>query len=168
MSKSGVVYLLRMGDSSVYKLGRAGSVDGAARRLAACQTGCAETLYLAATFPVRDCRAVERELHEKFALVRRRGEWFELSAPDLRHIVRVCIAHAAVLEDRPVTRRGTRAPNNVCTKGHLLRMSERLHAEISEAAESAELTFTEWLRQAAKEKLACDTRTAVDRNAGAL
>lgn len=76
----GFVYLLK-GRGGEYKLGRAGAVD---RRVSQLATGSSVDLEVVHEVKTDDPAGVEAYWHKRFADRRLRGEWFKLSASDVR------------------------------------------------------------------------------------
>jgi len=75
----GYVYLLRVGRN--YKIGRASSFERRERELAIQLPERAERVHVIRT---DDPVGIERYWHQRFAAQRRNGEWFALSANDVR------------------------------------------------------------------------------------
>ena len=80
----GVVYILRA-DNGLVKIGITINI---ARRLATLNTQLPYDLVPILFIDCNDCPALEQELHKKFANVRVRGEWFNLSASDIAQLQR--------------------------------------------------------------------------------
>jgi hypothetical protein len=76
------VYFIKSGDDGLIKIGWTNDVDS---RLATLQTGSPEVLSLLAL--VIGAQADERRLHQKFAHLRVRGEWFQDCA-EIREYIR--------------------------------------------------------------------------------
>jgi Meiotically up-regulated gene 113 len=77
---SGFVYLIRCGDTRLYKIGKARNV---ASRLAALQIANPLPLNLIDSYEVSDASIEESELHLQFKDKNERGEWFALTDADL-------------------------------------------------------------------------------------
>jgi hypothetical protein len=77
----GLVYAIQVGDDGPVKIGRS---DNPAQRLRTLQTASAEPLRGLAAWP--ECFASEDLMHEEFAHVRIRGEWFR-PVPELLEMV---------------------------------------------------------------------------------
>lgn len=69
--QDGRVYFVQAGDGGNIKIGVSGNPE---TRVAGLQTGSDEPLRILATIP--GGRAVEKELHRRFAALRVKGEWF--------------------------------------------------------------------------------------------
>lgn len=88
------VYFVQAGEGGPIKIGIGADPD---ERLHAMQIGNHAELFLLAAIP--GTAAMERELHERFAAGRIRGEWFEASTPGLRaEIVRATHLEAALVD----------------------------------------------------------------------
>lgn len=70
------VYLIRMGRTKMYKIGKTNDPQG---RLASLQTASPYKLKLSHTFKADNASAAEETLHAKFHGVRLEGEWFKLT-----------------------------------------------------------------------------------------
>ncbi|MEZ4641772.1 MAG: GIY-YIG nuclease family protein [Chloroflexota bacterium] len=70
------VYLIRMGRTKMYKIGKTNDPQG---RVANLQTASPYKLKLLHTFKADNASAAEEALHAKFYAVRQEGEWFKLS-----------------------------------------------------------------------------------------
>lgn len=81
---SGFVYLIK-GRGGEYKLGRTGLVD---RRVSQLATGSSVELEVVHEIRTDDPAGVEAYWHRRFADRRLRGEWFKLSAADVRAVKR--------------------------------------------------------------------------------
>lgn len=68
----GNVYVVHAKGTDFYKIGSTKSV---VRRLAGLSTSCPYQIELLLAIQVEDCKAVESEVHFRFAANRRRGEW---------------------------------------------------------------------------------------------
>ena len=89
------VYLITAAQyTDIYKIGLTNDV---ARRLNDMQTGSPYTLYAMRSYAVENAVAVEAMLHAFFHKKRIRGEWFNLSADDLRYIDDAMLAVDEVL-----------------------------------------------------------------------
>ncbi|WP_374825373.1 GIY-YIG nuclease family protein [Aerosakkonema sp. BLCC-F183] len=75
-ARDGIVYVIRAGQSNLYKIGRTTNID---RRLRQLQTMNSQPLSVVKLIQCHDAIAVETTLHQKFKPYRRQGEWFELS-----------------------------------------------------------------------------------------
>jgi len=75
-ARDGIVYVIRAGQTNLYKIGRTTNID---RRLRQLQNMNSQPLSVVKLIQCHDAIAVEASLHRKFALNRRNGEWFELS-----------------------------------------------------------------------------------------
>lgn len=74
-ARDGIVYLIRAGETNLYKIGRTTDIN---RRLKQLQGMGAHTLQVIQLFSCHDAVAVESALHKKFRAYRVQGEWFEL------------------------------------------------------------------------------------------
>lgn len=81
-TKKGFVYLIT--DGELFKIGY--SANHPSTRLAQCQTGNPNSLSLVGF--VNGDLETEKELHRRFAANRVRGEWFSLSATDVKSILK--------------------------------------------------------------------------------
>jgi hypothetical protein len=70
-----------------YKIGVANDLES---RLASLQTGNPYPLVVLACFEFPNAGIVERALHQAFASVRSRGEWFALGGADLESLLTLC------------------------------------------------------------------------------
>ena len=70
------VYLIRMGQTKYYKIGKSNDPQG---RLASLQTASPYKLKLLHVFTADNASAAEETLHHKFHNVRQNGEWFTLT-----------------------------------------------------------------------------------------
>ena len=75
-ARDGVVYVIRAGQTNLYKIGRTINID---RRLRQLQMMNSQPLTIVKLIQCHDAIATETNLHQKFKLNRRQGEWFELS-----------------------------------------------------------------------------------------
>ena len=75
-ARDGLVYVIRAGQTNLYKIGRTTNID---RRLRQLQTMNSQPLTVVKLIQCHDAIAVESAFHQKFKLYRRQGEWFELS-----------------------------------------------------------------------------------------
>lgn len=80
------VYLIRMGRTKMYKIGKTNDPQG---RLASLQTASPYKLKLLHTFKADNASAAEESLHAKFHDVRLEGEWFKLTDAERDAIVSV-------------------------------------------------------------------------------
>ena len=81
---AGWVYLIQQCNSPFYKIGQtAGDVE---KRLMSLTHQNPQGLKLVHKFYCQDRRKVEKELHQMYAVLRVRGEWFELSSEDIAEI----------------------------------------------------------------------------------
>ena len=79
-SRAGFVYLMRSG--GLHKIGvTASKVESRRRQI---QQASGRPVEIVASWMMSDARASERAWHEYFSHARREGEWFELSADDVR------------------------------------------------------------------------------------
>jgi hypothetical protein len=76
------VYIVQAGGTGAYKIGRSTNMLS---RLTDLQISCPTAMTLIAV--IEGNAATERRLHERFAEKRIRGEWFRLTADDLKTIV---------------------------------------------------------------------------------
>ena len=83
--KPGHVYLIQMGDTDLYKIGK--SQSSPLRRLKELQVGNPETLRLIETARTWDFEIMEKDLHQLFLSKRRKGEWFQLTDQDVVFIM---------------------------------------------------------------------------------
>ncbi len=81
--KTAFLYLMRH-SNGLTKIGK--SVNPRARE----KTLQAEDPRLRLIFKAKDCGHLERELHDRFSSLRKRGEWFDLSEDQVRWIKRYC------------------------------------------------------------------------------
>lgn len=81
------LYLIRCESFNIYKIGVAAY---ATERLADLQTGNPFRLTIEASFWFENAEIVERSLHQKYAGVRRNGEWFVLSEKQVKEFSRIC------------------------------------------------------------------------------
>ena len=81
---AGYVYLVRCAD--LYKIG---ATKNAVQRIARFETAYPHDLKTIRVTLVADMKRVESELHKRFAQKRVKGEWFDLTASDLRVIARM-------------------------------------------------------------------------------
>jgi hypothetical protein len=70
-----------------YKIGVANDVES---RLAQLSTGNPFELKVLAVYTFENAELVERAIHQRFAIKRRRGEWFELSDNELQLFKQIC------------------------------------------------------------------------------
>jgi hypothetical protein len=70
------VYLIRMGRTKLYKIGKSNDPHG---RLASMQTASPYKLKIVHTFKADNATAAEESLHHKLHEFRKEGEWFNLS-----------------------------------------------------------------------------------------
>lgn len=80
------VYLIRMGRTKMYKIGKTNDPQG---RLVSLQTASPYKLKLLHTFKADNASAAEESLHAKFHGVRLEGEWFKLTDAERDAIVSV-------------------------------------------------------------------------------
>lgn len=81
----GFVYLIRCGDTSYYKIGRATDISA---RLSALQAGCPFDLNYAFWAEVERPKKIEFDLHKCFVGSRGIREWFLLKQSDIDFIVK--------------------------------------------------------------------------------
>lgn len=74
-ARDGIVYVIRAGQTNLYKIGRTTNID---RRLRQLQTMNSQQLSVVKLIQCHDAIAVETTLHQKYKSYRRQGEWFEL------------------------------------------------------------------------------------------
>lgn len=74
-ARNGIVYVIRAGQTNLYKIGRTTNID---RRLRQLQTINSQPLTIVKLIRCHDAISTETCLHQKFKLHRRQGEWFEL------------------------------------------------------------------------------------------
>lgn len=79
---SGWIYILKS-SSGHYKIGRTKYLQN---RLSQLQTGSPISLKFVHSIKTQDMKALESELHHRFASKRVRGEWFNLSPEDVEYI----------------------------------------------------------------------------------
>lgn len=79
------LYLIRCNE--YYKIGIATELQN---RLTSLQTGNPYRLIVEACFQFPNAAIVEKVLHQKFARVRKLGEWFELGSREVYEFVSVC------------------------------------------------------------------------------
>lgn len=79
------IYFVRAVGTELVKIGFTSSIDPRAR-ISSLQTGCPHELVLEAH--VAGAQDIERALHAALASRRQRGEWFVLSADEVRTVVR--------------------------------------------------------------------------------
>lgn len=90
-----LVYFIRFGDFGPIKIGK--TCRDVRVRLSIIQLSCPEQLHLLATISEPDESNCEESLHERFAHLRIRGEWFD-SAPELTEFI---AAHAEPFDQDP-------------------------------------------------------------------
>ena len=88
---SGTIYFIGCTEASRVKIGF--TQGSPYNRLAALQTGSPTRLVLAAT--ISGDMSDERELHDKFAACRVRGEWFEMTDELFNHMAMIAWLTAA-------------------------------------------------------------------------
>lgn len=81
--RDGIVYVIRAGQSNLYKIGRTTNIS---RRLRQLQTMNSQQLSVVKLIQCHDAIAVEKTLHQKFSLYRRQGEWFELHESAIKFV----------------------------------------------------------------------------------
>jgi hypothetical protein len=79
------LYLIRC--QQYYKIGIANDVQS---RLAQLSTGNPFQLSVMAVYGFTNAEPVERAIHQRFAELRARGEWFCLETPDVEDFERIC------------------------------------------------------------------------------
>jgi hypothetical protein len=84
--RSGIVYVIRSGESNLYKIGRTTNLE---RRLRQLQTINANPLSVWKIINCPDAIAMETQLHQKFKHCRVQGEWFSLDENCLKEIERI-------------------------------------------------------------------------------
>lgn len=84
-STKGFVYVIRQSDSDLYKIGWTENAD-VTRRLTSLQTASSEELVLVGSFSASS-RQTEAALHRLFAQQRQRGEWFRLTAAQIKNVL---------------------------------------------------------------------------------
>ena len=82
-SEKGVVYLLKIKDTNQYKIGVSKDFDRRYNEISPKMPFELKTINLIKSFNIYD---LEKELHEKFANKRIKGEWFELEEKDVEYI----------------------------------------------------------------------------------
>lgn len=75
-ARDGLVYVIRAGETNLYKIGRTTNID---RRLRQLQNMNSQTLSVVKLIHCHDACATESFLHSKFKSYRCQGEWFKLS-----------------------------------------------------------------------------------------
>ena len=81
-------YLYLIECQNLYKIGVAHDV---VNRLATLQTGNPFQLRVVDCYEFANAEVVERGLHQKFSLIRKRGEWFALNQGDLSQLNEICV-----------------------------------------------------------------------------
>jgi len=81
-SSNGYTYIVRAGDTHLYKIGSSQNVK---QRLTSLQSGSAQLLEIIATV---EGSHIEKVLHTIFAEYRQHGEWFQFDNPMLVLIVK--------------------------------------------------------------------------------
>lgn len=87
--RSGLVYIIRSGETSLYKIGRTTNIK---RRLKQLQGMNGNNLTIWKLIYCHDAIALETSLHQKFKSFRKQGEWFQLNENCLSEIERIAIA----------------------------------------------------------------------------
>lgn len=83
-TSAGYVYIVKCAD--LYKIG---ATRNAVQRIARFETSYPHDLRVIRIAQVADMKRVEKSLHTRFAQKRVKGEWFDLTASDLRVIARM-------------------------------------------------------------------------------
>jgi predicted GIY-YIG superfamily endonuclease len=84
--RSGIVYVIQSGETSLYKIGRTTNLE---RRLKQLQTMNSHNLSIWKVIYCQDAIAIETSLHHKFKSFRKQGEWFQLNEICLQEIERI-------------------------------------------------------------------------------
>jgi predicted GIY-YIG superfamily endonuclease len=87
--RSGLVYVIRSGQTNLYKIGRTTDIK---RRLKQLQTMNSNNLSIWKLIYCHDAIAMETSLHQKFKPFRKQGEWFSLNENCLKEIERIAEA----------------------------------------------------------------------------
>jgi hypothetical protein len=99
--EEGCIYYILSGETGRIKIGFTNSDPS--KRLRSLRTGSPTKIAIIAIHP--GTLAMERDLHEKFAVDRLHGEWFDFSDDLLVHVFEICTltiaAHLAAGEDPP-------------------------------------------------------------------
>jgi hypothetical protein len=81
------VYLIRNGESFLFKVGIAQDVES---RLAQLQTGNPVELVVESSYEFPNAEIIEKVLHQKWSSVRTRGEWFDFNTRDVEQFDEIC------------------------------------------------------------------------------
>lgn len=93
-------YLYLIQCQQYFKIGVANDVES---RLAQLSTGNPYTLKVLAVYGYDNAEFVERAVHQRFALKRTRGEWFELSSDEINIFRNVCESLGGFVPDSLAT-----------------------------------------------------------------
>lgn len=91
------VYLIRLGDSNICKIGYTNKSKTPQGRIKELQTGCPFELHIISSFFSAYSREIEKILHRQYAFKKidenyntLKGEWFELSNEDIKNFQKEC------------------------------------------------------------------------------
>lgn len=110
-SKSTVVYFIQGEDGGPIKIGR---TDDLAKRIVGLETSRPDRLVTLGTFPgtLRD----ESEIHQRFADIRERGEWFQ-ATPELLAFIKEKTGNAVTVTKRDIKQNVTVTPQTASMAG---------------------------------------------------